>query len=85
MEAVVVTGLSTVVGGSLPGETLPTWLLALRVPSPDGFARALRVGSPAVVPRIDEDRVLFDPRTVLPDEDEALLEAVLEVARTQAR
>ena len=85
VEAAVVTGESTVGGGSLPGETLPTWLLALSVPSPDRFARALRVGSPAIVPRIDEDRVLFDPRTVLPDEDEALLEAVLEMARTQAR
>jgi L-seryl-tRNA(Ser) seleniumtransferase len=83
MEASVVKGESTVGGGSLPGETLPTWLLALSVQSPDGFARALRVGSPAIVPRIDKDRVLFDPRTVLPDEDEALLEAVLKVAKTQ--
>jgi L-seryl-tRNA(Ser) seleniumtransferase len=79
VQVSVVAGESTVGGGSLPGETLPTWLLALAVPSPYGTARALRAGRPAVVPRIEEDRVLFDPRTVLPDEDETLLEAILKV------
>jgi L-seryl-tRNA(Ser) seleniumtransferase len=29
-----------------------------------------------VVARIEEDRVLLDPRTVLPEEDEALLRGV---------
>ncbi|GAB4402580.1 MAG: L-seryl-tRNA(Sec) selenium transferase [Anaerolineales bacterium] len=77
VDATVVEGQSTVGGGSLPGETLPSWLLALTVPSPDGFARALRMGKPAIVPRIEEDRVLFDPRTVLPDEDEALVKGIL--------
>ncbi len=77
VDATVVEGQSTVGGGSLPGETLPSWLLALAVPSPDGFARALRMGKPAIVPRIEEDRVLFDPRTVLPDEDEALVKGIL--------
>jgi len=80
LEAAVVAGQSTVGGGSLPGETLPTWLLALTVPSPDAFARALRMGKPAIVPRIEEDRLLFDPRTVLPDEDAALLKGILAAA-----
>ncbi len=77
LDAAVLRGQSTVGGGSLPGEALPTWLLALKVPSPDTFARALRMGRPAIVPRIEEDRVLFDPRTVMPDEDEPLLKGVL--------
>jgi len=81
LEAMVVAGESTVGGGSLPGEMLPTFLLALIVLSPDGFARSLRTGQTAVVSRIEEGRVLFDPRTVLPDEDEALLQAILEAAR----
>ena len=33
----------------------------------------LRQGDPPVVARIEEDRVLLDPRTILPEEDEALL------------
>lgn len=77
LDATVLRGQSAIGGGSLPGETLPTWLLALRAPSPDTFARALRMGRPAIVPRIEEDRVLFDPRTVMPDEDEALLKGIL--------
>lgn len=77
LDVAVVEGQSTIGGGSLPGETLPTWLLALTVPSPDGFARALRIGTPAIVPRIEEDRLLFDPRTVLPEEDKALVKGIL--------
>lgn len=77
LEVSVVVGHSTVGGGSLPGETLPTWVMALTISSPDRFAAALRTGDPAVVPRIEEGRVLFDPRTVLPEEDKALVRAIL--------
>ncbi len=69
----VVAGESTVGGGSLPGETLPTWLLALDVPGPDAFAARLRQADPPVIARIADDRVLLDPRTVLPGQDRALL------------
>jgi L-seryl-tRNA(Ser) seleniumtransferase len=34
------------------------------------------MGEPAVVGRIEEGRYLLDPRTVLPEEDEALLKAL---------
>lgn len=72
----VIPGHSAVGGGSLPGQTLPTYLLALTVPSPQELARRLRLGEPAVVGRIEEEKYLLDPRTVLPEEDEALLEAL---------
>lgn len=81
LQVSVVAGASTVGGGSLPGETLPTWLLALTVPWPDRLARALRTGHPAVVPRIEDDRVLFDPRTVLPAQDKPLLDAIVRAAQ----
>ena len=73
----VVAGESAVGGGSLPGATLPTWLLALDVPQPDAFLAQLRAAEPPVIARIADGRVLLDPRTVLPDEEEELL-AVLE-------
>ena len=76
VKSEVIPGRSAVGGGSLPGQTLPTYLLALTVPSPQEVARRLRVGEPAVVGRIEEGRYLLDPRTVLPEEDEALLAAV---------
>ena len=43
-DAVVIDGQSTVGGGSLPGETLPTKLVALHVASPDDFLARLRRG-----------------------------------------
>jgi L-seryl-tRNA(Ser) seleniumtransferase len=67
-------GESTVGGGSLPGETLPTYLLALDVRSPDRFFARLRAANPAVIARLQENRVVFDPRTVLLEEEETFLE-----------
>ncbi|HID86659.1 MAG TPA: L-seryl-tRNA(Sec) selenium transferase, partial [Anaerolineae bacterium] len=72
----VTAGESTVGGGSLPGETLPTRLVAIQTPSPDDLARRLRLGEPPVVGRIERDQLLLDPRTVLPEQDEDLLRAV---------
>ena len=76
VQAEVIPGLSTVGGGSLPGETLPTRLVALRLASPDGFAERLRTGEPAVVGRIEGGQFMLDPRTVLPGEEQDLLSAV---------
>ena len=75
LAAEVVEGRSTVGGGSLPGATLPTWWVALSVPSPDALAERLRLGEPPVIARIEEDRLLLDPRTVLPGQEGALLAA----------
>ncbi len=76
--AAVSEGRSTVGGGSLPGETLPTSVVALAAPSPDTLARRLRQGTPPVVARIEGDRLLLDPRTVLPAQDDDLLRCVHE-------
>ncbi len=105
--AEVVEGQSTIGGGSLPGETLPTTLLAItelqaikdrgeksearqhgetnrnvaadseQTRSPlDVLAARLRAGEPPVVARILRNRLLLDPRTVLPEQDSALLTAL---------
>lgn len=73
---VVIRGESTVGGGSLPGTTLPTALLALDVPAPDAFMKALREADTPIIARIADDRVLFDPRTVLPAQDTSLLQTI---------
>ncbi len=72
-EGEVIPGFSTIGGGSLPTEELPTFLLALSPAKPDAFMRALRESHPPIIARIEEDRVLLDPRTVLPDQKAALL------------
>jgi L-seryl-tRNA(Ser) seleniumtransferase len=72
----VVEVASTVGGGSLPGETLPSVGLAFDVRSPDRLLERLRVGEPAVIGRIEKDRLILDLRTVAPEDDEALAGAV---------
>jgi L-seryl-tRNA(Ser) seleniumtransferase len=64
----VVKSESTVGGGSLPEESIPTFALALTVRSPDKFLKQLRESNPPIIARTENDRVLFDPRTVLDDE-----------------
>ena len=72
----ITRGQSTVGGGSLPGETLPTVLLSLTGLSATALGQQLRRGRPAVVGRIENDQLLVDPRTVAEDEDELLLKAL---------
>jgi L-seryl-tRNA(Ser) seleniumtransferase len=69
-------GQSAVGGGSLPGETLPSTLLALLDAHPDRLAARLRGGATPVVALVEAGAVLLDPRTVLPEQDEALLAAL---------
>jgi L-seryl-tRNA(Ser) seleniumtransferase len=69
---------STVGGGSLPGEELPTRALSVAGVRADALAVALRLGVPPVIGRIVEGQVILDPRTVPPEADELLLAAVIE-------
>ncbi|MBI2170863.1 MAG: L-seryl-tRNA(Sec) selenium transferase [Chloroflexi bacterium] len=80
--ASVLRGESTVGAGSLPGETLPTWLVALdpggREGGADALAARLRAGRPPVIARIQDDRVVLDPRTVRAEEEREMVRVVRE-------
>jgi len=65
---------STVGGGSLPDECISTFALALKVKSPDKFLKKLREVRPPIIARVENDTILFDPRTVF--EDELLLSSL---------
>ncbi len=69
-------GESAVGGGSLPGETLPTQLLAIASSQPNADAARLRAQARPVVCRIQQNHLVFDARTVLAGEDATLLEAI---------
>jgi L-seryl-tRNA(Ser) seleniumtransferase len=73
----VIDGRSAAGGGSLPGETAPTRLVAVAAPSPDALAARLRAHEPPVIVRIENNLVCLDPRTVLPAQEKTLLSAVL--------
>lgn len=78
----VVDGLSTIGGGSLPGEVLSSKLVRLGptggTGGPDALAQRLRRGTKPVIARIEDDSVLLDPRTVLPGQEDDLLKTVSE-------
>ena len=70
--------VSTVGGGSLPGQTLPTKVLAISVDSADAVVASLRQieSTPPVIARIEDKQLLLDPRTVLPEQDRVLISAL---------
>jgi L-seryl-tRNA(Ser) seleniumtransferase len=72
----IISGRSVAGGGSTPDQSLSTWLLALEG---DAVAteRALRSGDPPVIARIEDDRLVLDLRTVLPEEEEELTRRLL--------
>jgi L-seryl-tRNA(Ser) seleniumtransferase len=76
LDASVMDSQSTVGGGSLPGETLPTRALAIKVAGVDKIAARLRENDPPIVARIEGNRLMFDPRTVLEAEEETLLAGI---------
>ncbi|HSD28313.1 MAG TPA: L-seryl-tRNA(Sec) selenium transferase [Vicinamibacteria bacterium] len=85
LRPALVDGESAVGGGAAPTTGVPTVAVALD-PGPSGadrLAAALRAGSPPVVVRVAEDRLLVDLRTVRPDEEEPLLAALAAAARAR--
>src|SRR3954451_18253770 len=75
----VVDGISTIGGGSAPGARLPTRLVELErdALSADQIQERLRSLDPPIIARIQDDRVVLDLRTVLPDQDELLAARVI--------
>jgi L-seryl-tRNA(Ser) seleniumtransferase len=65
----VISSLSTIGGGSLPEETLPTYVLAIKISKPDLLMKKLRSAQKPIIARLEDGKILFDPRTVLPEQD----------------
>jgi L-seryl-tRNA(Ser) seleniumtransferase len=76
-----VAGVTYLGGGSIPTQQLATWCVAVRPAgrSVDQLATALRTGTPPVIGRVQEDRLLLDLRSVLPRQDQDLVAAMTAV------
>ncbi len=72
----IIAGKSMVGGGSLPEESLPTWLLALTVKKANQFLSQLRSQSQPIIARIEDGQVVLDPRTVFPEQDAQVIESL---------
>jgi L-seryl-tRNA(Ser) seleniumtransferase len=75
---------STIGGGSLPGETLPTIAISVqsadsRAYSADQLSKLFRDQSPPVIGRIEDDNFVLDLRTVFPQQDEILISAIKDI------
>ena len=79
----IVDGVSIIGGGTAPSATLPTALLAVTHQSAnaDALAARLRAVEPPIVARIEEGRVLLDLRTVFPEQDEAIAQALIRISQ----
>jgi L-seryl-tRNA(Ser) seleniumtransferase len=75
----VVEGGSQVGSGSVPAQTIPTRLLMVKPedPTTESLARLLRSHHPPVFPRVQNDAVLLDFRTIQEKEDRIVLDALL--------
>jgi L-seryl-tRNA(Ser) seleniumtransferase len=65
-------------GGSLPDQAMPSVVVELQardVPD-DELARRLRTGEPAVLGRVRDGKLVLDLRTIFPEQDAALVEAI---------
>ena len=77
--AQVADGESMIGGGSLPGSTLPTRLVAIssrRGQKVQSLARKLRSEPAPIIGRISGEVLFLDPRSVLPEEDEIVLRSL---------
>lgn len=77
----VTQGKSMIGGGSLPEESLPTWLLLLAAPNPNKTLARLRALPLPLIARIENDRVALDPRTVFPEQDLQVIDNLRQVLK----
>jgi L-seryl-tRNA(Ser) seleniumtransferase len=70
---------STIGGGSLPGDTLPSIALVRPHDAPHDLAHLLRTGSPAIVGRVANQALWLDMRSVLPQYDDAIVARIQEL------
>jgi L-seryl-tRNA(Ser) seleniumtransferase len=77
----LMNGMSAAGGGSAPGVEIPTILIALQhaTLSPDRLGARLRDANPPVIARIEDDCVVLDLRTVLPTDDDVVIETLREL------
>jgi L-seryl-tRNA(Ser) seleniumtransferase len=76
IRAEIVEGSSLIGGGATPGQPLASWMLAVDCADVVAAEQRLRLGDPPVIARIEDGRLLFDPRTVFAWEEEELARAI---------
>jgi len=82
LKVEVVDGESLLGGGAAPSSVLPTRLLAVTCDglSADDLGTSLRSAEPPIITRVEEGRVILDLRTVFPEQDAAVADALVRIS-----
>ncbi len=84
LHAELIPGESVIGGGSTPAQSLHTWLVAVDCADVVDAERRCREGDPPVIARIENNRLLLDLRTVLPQEEEELAKRIEEACQARS-
>ena len=76
IRAEIVPGSSVIGGGATPEQSIPTWLISIECASVVEAERALRLGDPAIVARVEDERLVLDLRTVFREEEDEVARAL---------
>ncbi len=76
LPARLIPGESAIGGGATPEQAIPTWLIAIDCADEEAALRRLRAHHPPVIARVEDQRLLLDLRTVLPEEETELAAAL---------
>ena len=82
MNVEIIDGESVIGGGAAPSSVLPTRLLAVSCAdlTADALSARLRNWDPPIIARVEDGRVLLDLRTVAPDQDTIIVQALQRIA-----
>ncbi len=83
LEIEVIACRSVLGGGSAPGAALPSRALAIKCAhlGANELLDTLRRNNPPIIARVENDRVLLDPRTIEPANDAIIVSALISVAQ----
>ncbi|MGA8575185.1 MAG: L-seryl-tRNA(Sec) selenium transferase [Candidatus Cybelea sp.] len=70
----VVESVAYAGGGALAQERIPSIAAAIEVEKPDRLGARLRAGTPPIVARVEDGRLLLDLRTIAPEEDSIVID-----------
>ena len=65
-------------GGALAGQIVASWAIAFKTSAPAQIAKRLRIGTPAVIGRVQDGCVLVDLRTVFEEQEDTLARRLLD-------
>jgi L-seryl-tRNA(Ser) seleniumtransferase len=83
IRVAILQSKSTVGGGSLPGETLPTYVISFESEiAPDQLSEKFRNLSTPIIGRIENDKLTLDLRTIFPHQDETLVKSIKSIFST---